>query len=364
MSDLPTRDQLDIGMTVAVELKIDQGSGRLTEGIITKILTKANSHPHGIMVELKDGKIGRVHQIISESKNQNKIDQLHEIINDFHDKEEISEILRDYNLPSSFNKDKLIELILKNSTVFENTISTLIKELYKEDLQEISEQFGINSNQNVAILRKIVFDKILEIYQNEKPIQQLIKNNLDSSENNNHDTLVPEVEDEKNEFKSTFLYDLTEEVLRKQNKTEQADQRKNNYKQIRDDIQKEISIAICALANKNGGRLFIGVNDDSTVLGLGRDLKLVGNSIDEYTRKITDSLKNILKDNVFISQLDFQIAEESEKKYLVIFIPKSSTPIFVHNKDEQDAFVRIQKSSQKFSISDFMKYSKTRFTES
>jgi uncharacterized repeat protein (TIGR03833 family) len=40
--------------------KQDQRSGVLTKGIVKRILTSNNFHPHGIKVELVDGKIGRV----------------------------------------------------------------------------------------------------------------------------------------------------------------------------------------------------------------------------------------------------------------------------------------------------------------
>jgi len=49
---------------VQIVQKKDQKSGDLTEGIVKKILTKSNFHPHGIKVELDNGKIGRVQNII------------------------------------------------------------------------------------------------------------------------------------------------------------------------------------------------------------------------------------------------------------------------------------------------------------
>jgi len=50
------------GMLVRVELKKDQGTGRLTEGKIKEILTGSSFHPHGIKVRLEDGQVGRVKQ--------------------------------------------------------------------------------------------------------------------------------------------------------------------------------------------------------------------------------------------------------------------------------------------------------------
>jgi len=49
---------------VQIVQKQDQRTGNLTKGIIKRILTSSNFHPHGIKVELDNGKIGRVQNII------------------------------------------------------------------------------------------------------------------------------------------------------------------------------------------------------------------------------------------------------------------------------------------------------------
>ena len=51
------------GLKVRIELKKDQGTGRLTEGKVREILTNSSFHPHGIKVRLEDGSVGRVRQI-------------------------------------------------------------------------------------------------------------------------------------------------------------------------------------------------------------------------------------------------------------------------------------------------------------
>lgn len=60
------RDRLAIqpGATVDIIQKEDQGSGKKTRGIVQEILTNSQTHPHGIKVRLKDGRVGRVTQII------------------------------------------------------------------------------------------------------------------------------------------------------------------------------------------------------------------------------------------------------------------------------------------------------------
>jgi uncharacterized repeat protein (TIGR03833 family) len=58
------RVDLQIGSRVKVVQKQDQQSGTLTEGVVTAILTKSASHPHGIKVRLDNGLVGRVKVII------------------------------------------------------------------------------------------------------------------------------------------------------------------------------------------------------------------------------------------------------------------------------------------------------------
>jgi len=59
------RGDIKPGIMVLVELKQNQRTGELTEGIVTDVLTKSQSHPHGIKVRLESGEVGRVKEILS-----------------------------------------------------------------------------------------------------------------------------------------------------------------------------------------------------------------------------------------------------------------------------------------------------------
>jgi len=63
-SDGKIRNNVKIGLTVSVVQKQDQRSGKLTEGIVKRILTNSPTHPHGIKVMLESGLVGRVKKII------------------------------------------------------------------------------------------------------------------------------------------------------------------------------------------------------------------------------------------------------------------------------------------------------------
>ena len=61
----PPRASIKTGMRVSIVLKPDQGTGKLTEGIVKDILTNSAVHPHGIKVRLQSGEVGRVKNVLA-----------------------------------------------------------------------------------------------------------------------------------------------------------------------------------------------------------------------------------------------------------------------------------------------------------
>lgn len=58
------RVNIKSGIFVEIVLKPHQRTGELTQGVVSKILTKSVSHPYGIKVKLESGLVGRVKNII------------------------------------------------------------------------------------------------------------------------------------------------------------------------------------------------------------------------------------------------------------------------------------------------------------
>jgi uncharacterized repeat protein (TIGR03833 family) len=61
--DGTNRSNIKIGSKVLVVQKQDQRTGKLTEGIVKRILTNSLHHHHGIKVMLEDGIVGRVQEV-------------------------------------------------------------------------------------------------------------------------------------------------------------------------------------------------------------------------------------------------------------------------------------------------------------
>ena len=62
--DHTVRSNIKIGAVVNVVQKQDQGTGKLPQGVVARILTNSPNHPRGIKVKLESGIVGRVQEII------------------------------------------------------------------------------------------------------------------------------------------------------------------------------------------------------------------------------------------------------------------------------------------------------------
>ena len=60
MKDNRVRDDIEIGAEVGIVLKKDQKSGKITKGVVKRLLTKVPKHHRGIKVMLEDNQVGRV----------------------------------------------------------------------------------------------------------------------------------------------------------------------------------------------------------------------------------------------------------------------------------------------------------------
>jgi uncharacterized repeat protein (TIGR03833 family) len=60
------RSDIYPGLEVDIILKKDQRNGKLTRGIVERLLTSSSFHSRGIKVRLEDGQVGRVAFIVEE----------------------------------------------------------------------------------------------------------------------------------------------------------------------------------------------------------------------------------------------------------------------------------------------------------
>ena len=60
------RSNIKVGDLVEIVQKHHQRTEELTEGLVTRILTKSPNHPHGIKVRIDTGEVGRVKLVLVE----------------------------------------------------------------------------------------------------------------------------------------------------------------------------------------------------------------------------------------------------------------------------------------------------------
>ena len=65
MQDTGRRRDINAGMHVRIVEKKNQKEGVTTDGIVARILTNSSEHAYGIKVQLSNGAVGRVKEIIS-----------------------------------------------------------------------------------------------------------------------------------------------------------------------------------------------------------------------------------------------------------------------------------------------------------
>ncbi len=89
------------------------------------------------------------------------------------------------------------------------------------------------------------------------------------------------------------------------------------FKQSKNKLNKDVFESVCAFLNRNGGHLFLGVEDNGSVVGIDKE------AIDNIKKNFVTSMNNPLK----ISPTFYLTVEDIEfdnKRILYIFVPESS----------------------------------------
>ena len=181
---------------------------------------------------------------------------------------------------------------------------------------------------------------------------------------------IPEHEDLHNEFKSSFQYDYEVDRLIEQGNIEGADarkDRKNNYENI---LQKEIATSVCAFLNNDGGNIWIGIDNNRSLLGLEKDFASLGikpgqQKEDVFRQKVSGCLTKYLKTE-YPKEIKFDFEKIGDKDIFHIEVqPLSSAerPAYVHDGEKSKVpYVRQDEHDLPyFDFEEWMRYVKKRF---
>lgn len=65
MMNRQNRSDVKVGATVKIVLKADQRTGKLTEVMVARLLTKSSFHSHGIKVMLEDEQVDGYRRLLN-----------------------------------------------------------------------------------------------------------------------------------------------------------------------------------------------------------------------------------------------------------------------------------------------------------
>ena len=105
-------------------------------------------------------------------------------------KEELEKVLINSYIPSSGKKEKVVENILKNSTFLERIIKKTVRESSKDDLIEICEHLGIESNASAPELKQQILQKLDETIDSKDLQKQIEFVNVDLEKDDLVDKLL------------------------------------------------------------------------------------------------------------------------------------------------------------------------------
>ena len=110
--------------------------------------------------------------------------------------------------------------------------------------------------------------------------------------------------------------------------------------------------SVVAFMNSEGGMLLIGVNDESTIVGIEPD----GFENDDKCRL---HVKNLINQHIgaeFSSYIDYDLQSINGKTIVVVACEKAADPVFLKVGKNEDFFIRSGPSSIRLSMSQMIKY--------
>ena len=184
--------------------------------------------------------------------------------------------------------------------------------------------------------RKLMANKIKNYY-----FGLSTEENSNDSDNRDYSSLIETGESDYIEFKSSLRWDYNSGGVNKK-------------------LEHVIAKTIAAFMNSNGGKLFIGVDDNGEVLGLDKDYETVkNNNKDGFLLQLDQVVNNYLgkENHHYISSNIIQI---DGKDVCVVEVLNSGQPVYVKNKENgnQEFFVRASASSQPMDMKEANEYIK------
>ena len=225
---------------------------------------------------------------------------------------------------------------------------TWFKHLVNDDKEVINKKFD---NAKRLLFDEFIENQISNFEKEQSWAKPGMYKNLNESKSEENIILkkISNGESKNCEFKESLSLDVRQS---QSNKSYQP--KKESY------IELAVLKTIAGFLNTDGGELFIGVSDDSKVLGIENELiKLHKSSKDKFQLH----LKTLIKENIGLGSSNFinlELKTINDKDIIHVSCKKSDEPIYIKDKD---FYIRTGPATDKLEGRELVNYTTSRFKD-
>jgi hypothetical protein len=251
---------------------------------------------------------------------------------------------------TTFNSNSLVNITFVSEHLNKRKIGAKAPSQYIADFHDDNSQidvalrshfielegFGIESNDYKVFLEaraKRIFDELKKRIEltHETGVNEDIKELIHSGESDNI------------EFKSTLRYDLRTKTVNKK-------------------LEYVVAKTIAAFMNSEGGHLFIGVDDNTNILGLSDDMgTLQKSNTDGFELQLLEVIKKYIGAG-YLSHVKIGFPTVEDQQICHVKVSKSGKPVFTEFEGKEDFYVRSGCSSQPLNREEQSDYEKVRWS--
>lgn len=122
-------------------------------------------------------------------------------------------------------------------------------------------------------------------------------------------------------------------------------------------MEKSIAKTVAAFLNSKGGVLYIGVDDDGNIIGLDEDYAFLEKpNSDRFRLKLKHCLEGFLRNKIIFENILIEFPNIKGREICKVSISPSSTPIFLHDGNKQECYVRVDNESIPYTTNEFFEY--------
>jgi len=241
--------------------------------------------------QLKQQILDKLNKTINAEDIQNKINFLDVCF----EKDDLFDILEEYNLPKAGKKLKLMELIAKNDSMMEFAMNYWKNDSYKEDIEDVCDRLGIDYEGNKEkLLQRVhdyLFKKETRININKEPVEK--KYQIENKSSKNTDDISEE--DLQNNFSNYNPYqmeDLVGKLFEKKGYESEVTQKSGDF-------------GIDVWAKNLNEKIGIQVKHQENDVGYDTIVKTVGSVITKANKVIIVSTKSAFSKQCYEYQINY-----------------------------------------------------------